>query len=47
MINLTWALFSIAGSFYDPLVMFFILTFSVAVIITCWRPQVKLGENPS
>lgn len=33
MINLTWALFPVAGSFYDPRVTFLILALPVGVII--------------
>jgi uncharacterized protein len=46
MINLTWALFPIAGSFYDPFVTFLILAFAVSAILAWWRPQGKFGENP-
>jgi uncharacterized protein len=36
MINLTWALFPIAGSFYDPFITFTILVVVVGLISTKW-----------
>jgi uncharacterized protein len=33
MINLTWALFPVAGSYYDPFVTFVILSLAVGVIV--------------
>jgi uncharacterized protein len=47
MINLSLALFPVAGSFYDPFVTFLISTFAVIAIFVCWRPKVKLGKKPS
>jgi uncharacterized protein len=47
MINLTWALFPIAGSFYDPFVTFLILAFPASAIIACWRPKMNFGQNAS
>jgi uncharacterized protein len=47
MINLTWALFPIEGSFYDPLVTFLILAFPVSAIIVLWRPKMNIGVSPS
>ncbi len=41
MINLSWALFPIAGSYYDPLVTFVILAFSSVVIIMRWKLKVQ------
>ena len=38
MINLSWALFPITGSFYDPFVTFVILSLAVVLIIAGWRP---------
>jgi uncharacterized protein len=47
MINVTWALFPVAGSFYDPFVTFLILAFAVISIIAYWRPKMNLAEIPS
>jgi uncharacterized protein len=47
MINLTWALFPIEGSFYDPLVTFLILAFPVSAIIVLWRAKMNIGVSPS
>ena len=41
MINLSWALFPVAGSFYDPLVTFVILAISSVVIVMRWKLRVK------
>lgn len=38
MINLSWTLFPIAGSYYDPFVSFVILSLAVGLIIALWRP---------
>lgn len=39
MINVSWALFPIAGSFYDPFVTFVILVLAVGSILLVWRPS--------
>jgi uncharacterized protein len=39
MFNVSWALFPIAGSFYDPVITFLILAFPVLAIVALWRPQ--------
>jgi uncharacterized protein len=41
MINLSWALFPVAGSYYDPLVTFIILAISSFLIAIGWKPQVQ------
>jgi uncharacterized protein len=38
MINLSWALFPIAGSYYSPFVTFILLAISVGVIVLLWWP---------
>ena len=40
MINLSWALFPIAGSFYDPFVTFVIVGISSILIAIFWKPKV-------
>ncbi len=47
MINLTWALFPVAGSFYDPFVTFLILAFPVSAIIAWWRLKLNFGDKTS
>ena len=47
MINLTWALFPIAGSFYDPFITFLILAFPVSTIVAWWQQKASFKENPS
>ena len=37
MINLSWALFPVAGSYYNPLVTFVILAIAVGAIAFLWR----------
>jgi len=37
MINLSWALFPVAGSYYNPLVTFVILAIAVGAITSLWR----------
>lgn len=37
MINLSWALFPVAGSYYNPLVTFVILAIAVGAIASLWR----------
>ncbi len=37
-INLAWALFPIAGTFYDPFISFVILTLAVGSILVFWKP---------
>lgn len=39
MINLTWALFPIAGSYYDPFVVFLILAPAAGMIAFLWGPD--------
>lgn len=38
MINLSWALFPMSGSYYDPFVTFVILAFAVGLIVFLWGP---------
>ena len=38
MINLSWALFPNAGSYYDPFVTFLILAVAVGLIVFLWGP---------
>lgn len=40
MINLSWALFPVSGSFYDPFVTFIILVLITGVILSRWRQSV-------
>lgn len=37
MINLSWALFPISGSYYDPSITFVILSLAVLSIVSVWR----------
>lgn len=37
MINLTWALFPVAGSFYDPFITFTILIVALGLIVAQWH----------
>lgn len=39
MINLTWQLFPINGSFYDPRVTGMIMAVVAAIVIVVWRPE--------
>jgi hypothetical protein len=39
MINVSWALFPIAGSFYDPFVTFLILLLAIGLIVYLWGPM--------
>jgi hypothetical protein len=41
MINLSWALFPVAGSFYDPLVTFIILSIASGLIAIRWSLKVQ------
>lgn len=41
MINVSWALFPVSGSFYDPLVTLVILSSSSLLIATLWHPRVR------
>lgn len=41
MINVSWAVFPVAGSFYDPLVTFAILSIPSLLIATLWHPRVR------
>jgi uncharacterized protein len=41
MINLSWALFPVSGSFYDPLVMFLILSIPSCLIAMFWQTSVR------
>jgi uncharacterized protein len=47
MFNISWALFPVAASFYDPFVTFLILAFAVIAIVTCWRPRMNFEEIPT
>ncbi len=47
MINLSWALFPISGSYYDPLVTFVILSLAVLSIVAFWRPDGRYGSHRS
>jgi uncharacterized protein len=47
MINLSLALFPIAGSFYDPFVAFLVLALFVGAILALWRPSLKFAVSPS
>ena len=40
MINLSWALFPVAGSYYDPLVTFIILAIASGLIAIRWKQKV-------
>ena len=44
MINVSWAVFPICGSFYDPFVTFAILMLCVGVLLAFWRP--RAGNAP-
>lgn len=46
MFNVSWALFPVAGSFYDPFMTFLILAFPVITIVALWRPKMKFVETP-
>ena len=39
MVNVSFALFSNAGSYYDPFVTFMILAFATGLIIVVWGPE--------
>jgi uncharacterized protein len=41
MINVSWALFPVAGSYYDPFVTFILLAASAGLIVLFWRPSTK------
>ena len=41
MINLSWALFPVAGSYYDPLVTFIILAIASGLIAIRWKQKVR------
>lgn len=41
MINVSWALFPVAGSYYDPFVTFVLLAASAGLIVLFWRPSTK------
>ena len=41
MINLSWALFPVAGSYYDPLVTFIILAIASGLIAIRWKLKVQ------
>ena len=43
MINLSWALFPVDGSYYDPFITFVILTMAAAVIVYLWGPATLAG----
>lgn len=49
MINVSWALFPVSGSYYDPFVAFEILLFAAALIVFAWGPselgRFRFGEN--
>jgi uncharacterized protein len=47
MFNVSWALFPVAGSFYDPFMHFLILVFPVIAIVALWRPKMKFAKIPS
>lgn len=38
MVNLSWALFPVSGSYYDPLIAFVILSVAVSLILAIRRP---------
>lgn len=40
MINVSWALFPVSGSFYDPLVTFVILGIPSVAIAILWQSRV-------
>jgi uncharacterized protein len=46
MVNVSWALFPIAGSFYDPLLSFAILTLAGGLIVSLWRPTARARRAP-
>jgi hypothetical protein len=39
MINVSWALFPIAGSFCEPFVTFLILLLAIGLIVYLWGPM--------
>lgn len=41
MINVSWALFPIAGSYYDPFITFVLLAVSAGLIVLLWWPSTK------
>jgi uncharacterized protein len=41
MFNVCWALFPVAGSFYDPFVMFVILAFIAGLIVFLWESSTR------
>ena len=41
MINVSWALFPIAGSYYDPFITFALLAVSAGLIVWLWRPSAE------
>ena len=47
MINVSWALFPISGSYYDPFITFLILTFAVGLIGFFYGPKTLKQVAPS
>jgi membrane protease YdiL (CAAX protease family) len=45
MINITYMLFPIDGSSYDPRITGLIMTFMVIIIVGIWRPQTLVRES--
>lgn len=45
MINVSWALFPISGSHYDPFITFVLLAVSAGLIVWLWRPSTKLRNS--
>lgn len=39
MLNLTWQLFPVNGSFYDPRLMGLIVTFAAVIVMVVWGPR--------
>lgn len=46
MINVSWALFPIAGSYYDPFVTFVILALAAGPIVALWGPATLARFRP-
>ena len=46
MINLSWQLFPINGSYFDPQITGLIAAFAVVIVTIIWGPKTLSRHNP-
>jgi hypothetical protein len=46
MINLSWQLFPINGSYFDPQITGLIVAFAAVIVTIIWGPKTLIGQSP-